>query len=85
MISENILDESVVEIKVSAEINKSKDKEDKVNTALLVIIIIAIIIVVALLIIIIIKIKNKKEDILNGEIGSIRGDNKEKILNELDN
>ena len=92
LILENILDESVVEIKVSAEMNKSKDKEDKdgkkkdkINTALLVIIIIAIIIVVALLIIIIIKIKNKKEDILNGEIGSIRGDNKEKILNELDN
>ena len=85
LISENILDESLVEIKVSAEINESKNKDDKdTNITLLIIIIVSVIIIVILLIIIIISLKKKKGDSLNSEIGSL-GDNKETNMIEQDN
>ena len=86
LISEND-DEFLVELKVSAEINSSKndDSNGKINVVVLIIIIVASIILIALMTIIIIKLKNKKGDNLNSEIESIRGGSQEKILSEQDN
>ena len=91
LISENA-DEFLVELKVSAEINSSKEKNDNNdgqngtnNYVVLIIIIVAVIILVVLIAIIIIKIKHKKGDNLNSEIGNIEDDNQKRILSEQDN
>ena len=90
LISENT-DELLVELKVSAEINSSKDKNDNIdgqstnNYVVLIIIIVAVILLVVLIAIIIIKIKHKKGDNLNSEIGNNEDDNQKRILSEQDN
>ena len=91
LISENA-DDFLVELKVSAEINNSKDNNDNNdgqndtnNYVVLIIIIVAVIILVVLITIIIIKIKHKKGDNLNSEIGNIEDDNQKRILSEQDN
>ena len=92
LISENNLDESLIELKVIAEINDSKNNDNddnkkggKISPVVLIIIIVAVIFVVVLLIVIILKLKNKKGDSLNSEIESIDTDKNEKVLNEQDN
>lgn len=97
LISENIDDDFLVELKVSAEINGSSDNNDndnnkdinpsdgKINIVLLIVIIVSAIILLALIVIIVIKLKNKKGDNLNSQIESIKGDNQENILSEQNN
>ena len=92
LISENN-DESLVELRVSAEINNSTDNDNNknndnnnnnggINVVVLILIIVAFIILIALIIIIITKLKTKKGDNLNSQIENFKGDNQENILSE---
>ena len=92
LISENN-DESLVELRVSAEINNSTDNDNNknndnnnnnggINVVVLILIIVAVIILIALIIIIITKLKTKKGDNLNSQIENFKGDNQENILSE---
>ena len=88
LISENT-EELLVELRVSAEINSSKDNNDNIgepngtnNLVVLIIIIFAVIIIIILITIIIIKLKNKKGDNIKSEIDSIKDDNQKRILSE---
>jgi hypothetical protein len=89
LISENN-DESLVELRVSAEINNSTDNDNNknndnnggINFVVLILIIVAVIILIALIIIIITKLKTKKGDNLNSQIENFKGDNQENILSE---
>jgi len=90
LISENA-DDLLVELKVSTEINNSKNKDNKnndnnnnngINVFLLIIIIVAVIILLALIVVFILRLKKKKGGNLNSEIESIKADNQENILSE---